>query len=94
MKELSIKKKQNSIIKMIKEDLQNDITLQSTFLNSVYFYPEKAKFLFCDLFVDYNVIFPLIENKTLILKGVEKHQGIKMIRYILNKKKHETDRNT
>jgi hypothetical protein len=82
---MNIQKKQNEIIDSIKKELSNDnIFKPSSFKHSVWFQPECAKFLYNDEYIEYEVIEPLIENKTLRFKKIENHQGEQMIRYVLS----------
>jgi hypothetical protein len=46
--------------------------------------PSSGRFLFADQYTRYEVVEPLIENKTLVFKGIESHQGEKMLRYVLS----------
>jgi hypothetical protein len=85
---IPINEQQENLITILKQELakENKFYKTSTFLNSVWFKPETGRFLFNDYYVRYEVIESLIENKTLIFEGIEKHQGEKMLRYVLNSK--------
>lgn len=78
-------KAQKSIINSIKKELvESDRYLQaSSFRHSVWFSPILGHFLYNDLAVAFDIIQPLIDNKILKFKGIENHQGEKMIRYVL-----------
>ncbi len=78
-------KAQKYIIGSIKKELEeSDKYWQtSSFRHSVWFSPILGHFLYNDLVVGFDIIQPLINNKTLKLKGIENHQGEKMIRYVL-----------
>jgi len=73
---------QQGIINRIKEELKSH-KKPSSYYHSVWFRPLTGRFLFEDMYVYYEVIEPLIDNKTLVFKGVENHQGEKMLRYVL-----------
>lgn len=47
----------------------------------VWYYPEKAWFLFEDTVIDFSLIRQLIDEKVLIFKGIKLHQAIKMALY-------------
>jgi hypothetical protein len=78
-------KAQKFIIGSIKKELEeSDKYWQtSSFRHSVWFSPILGHFLYNDLILGSDIIQPLIDNKTLKLKGIENHQGEKMIRYVL-----------
>lgn len=82
---MDVKKAQEKIISSIKEELSLKDILQkpSSYRHSVWFIPSKARFLYDDTFRKYEIIEPLIESGELIFKGIENHQGEKMLRYTL-----------
>jgi len=83
---ISTEEYQQDIINTIKEELKKkDMRCMrpSSYYHSVWLRPLTGRFLFADRYVYYEVIEPLIDNKTLIFKGVENHQGEKMLRYVL-----------
>jgi len=53
----------------------------STYMCKVWYYPEKAWFLFEDTIIDFALIRQLIDEKVLIFKGIKLHQAIKMALY-------------
>ena len=82
---MNIEKKQNEIIDSMKKELLKDNTLKpSSFRHSIWFRLGCAKFLYNDEYIEYQVIEPLIENKTLRFKRIENHQDEQMIRYVLS----------
>lgn len=82
---MNIEKQQNKIIDSIKKELSKDNILKpSSFRNSVWFQPDCAKFLYDDVCISNKVIEPLIDNEVLIFKGIENHQGERMLRYVLS----------
>jgi hypothetical protein len=83
---MNIKKQQENLINSIEDELgkPEDIGLKhSSFYHSVWFEPLAGRFLYADKWVLYEVVEPLILNKTLLYKGFETHQGQKMLRYVL-----------
>jgi hypothetical protein len=58
--------------------------LESDLTEAVWYYPEKGFFLFEDKIVDTVSILGLIRDQKLLYKGFKKHQGIQMIKYMLN----------
>lgn len=83
---MTTEEQQQDIINTIKEELKKkDMRCMkpSSYRHSVWFRPLTGIFLFEDMYVYYEVIEPLIDNKTLVFKGVENHQGEKMLRYVL-----------
>ena len=63
---------------------ENEFYKPSSFWHSVWFQPSSGRFLFADQYTRYEVVEPLIENKTLIFVGAENHQGEQMLRYVLS----------
>lgn len=82
---INIKEQQQDLIALIKQELaEGNEYKPSSFFHSVWFQPSSGRFLFEDLYTRYSVVEPLIANKTLVFKGVENHQGEKMLRYVLS----------
>jgi hypothetical protein len=83
---MNIEKQQQDIVASIKSELaiKNKFDKPSSFRNSVWFQPSSNRFLFADQYRRYEVIEPLIENKTLTFQSVEIHQGEQMLRYLLS----------
>jgi hypothetical protein len=82
---INIKKQQQDLVASIKEELSEENEYKpSSFWHSVWFQPSAGRFLFGDRYTRYRVVEPLIANKTLVFKGVESHQGEKMLRYVLS----------
>jgi hypothetical protein len=77
---MNIEKQQEALLSSMKNVSLND----SSFYHSVWFLPLSGRFLFADTYIRYEVVEPLIENKTLVFKGIENHQGESMLRYALN----------
>ena len=77
---------QRKIIEAIEHELslKDEFYEPQSMFHSVWFFPECGMFMYADCLVRHEVIRPLIENKTLVFKGVEKHQGELMPRYVLN----------
>lgn len=84
--QMNIEKQQQDLIASIKHELakENEFYKPSSFWHSVWFQPTSARFVFGDQYIRYEVVEPLIENQTLVFKGVEIHQGEKMLRYVLS----------
>lgn len=82
----SIEKNQRSIIEAIKNELsrEDEFYKPQGMFSSVWFLPDVGLFMYADCLVRHEVIRPLIENKTLVFKGIEKHQGELMPRYVLS----------
>jgi hypothetical protein len=78
---------QQHIVETIKDELakQNKYYASSNYFNAVWFRPSSANFLFADKYVEQEIIKPLIDNNILVYKGIEVHQGEKMIKYSLKK---------
>ena len=72
------------------EAIEHELSLEDEFykpqgmFHSVWFLPESGMFMYADCLVRHEVICPLIQNKTLVFKGIEKHQGELMPRYVLS----------
>lgn len=84
---MDIKQQQEAIVASMKAEVskqETDWDKKSSFLHSVWFQPATGRFIFNDLFTRYEVIEPLIEDKTLQFKGVEQHQDEQMLRYVLS----------
>ena len=87
-----VEQQQEYLISSIRQEIEgaykyfNPSFKPSPFRHSVWFQPSSGRFLYDDRYRRYEVIEPLIENKTLVFKGIEKHQGEKMLRYTLPKK--------
>jgi len=83
---MNIEKQQQDLVASIKHELskKNKFYKPSSFYHSVWFQPSSGRFLFADQYTRYEVIEPLIKNKTLVFKGVGNHQGEKMLRYVLS----------
>lgn len=81
-----IKKQQEDLVASIKHELskENEFYTASSLWHSVWFQPSSGRFLFADQYTRYEIIEPLIKDKTLVFKGIEKHQGELMLRYILS----------
>jgi hypothetical protein len=77
---MNIEKQQEALLALMKNATLND----SSFYHSVWFQPSSGRFLFADQYTRYEVVEPLIENKTLVFKGIENHQGESMLRYTLH----------
>ena len=85
---MNIEKQQQDLVASIKHELgkENEFYKPSSFWHSVWFQPSSGRFLFADQYTRYEVVEPLIENKTLVFKGVESHQGEQMLRYVLSRR--------
>jgi len=83
---VSVKKQQQDLVDSIKHELakENEFYKPSSYFHSVWFQPSSGRFLFADQYTRYEIVEPLIENKTLAFKGIENHQGEKMLRYSLS----------
>jgi hypothetical protein len=83
---MNTKKQQQDLVASIKDELskENEFHKPSSFWHSVWFQPSSGRFLFADQYTRYEVVEPLIENKTLVFKSVESHQGEQMLRYVLS----------
>jgi hypothetical protein len=85
---MDIEKQQQSLVALIKDELtlakEDESYKPSSYWHSVWFQPSSGRFLFADQYTRYEVVEPLIENKTLIFEGIENHQGEKMLRYVLS----------
>lgn len=77
-----IKEAQEHIVTCLENEINKEE--QSSYFNAVWFCPEIGGFLYADYPILHSVIFPLIENKTLVYKGLERHRGKLMPKYILN----------
>lgn len=77
---------QRKIIEAIKYELslEDEFYKPKGMFHSVWFLPECGMFMYADCLVRHEVILPLIENKTLVFKGIEQHQGEPMPRYVLS----------
>lgn len=87
MTDKDIELQQQGLIQMMKEEVSRAKEMEinpSSFLHSVWFHPASGRFLFNDQHTRYEIIEPLIENRTLVFKQVGRHQGEYMIRYVLN----------
>jgi hypothetical protein len=84
---MNIEKTQQALVASIKEEFKNfrdnPNRRPSSYRHSVWFQPLSGRFLYDDTFINYEVVEPLIENETLVFKGIENHQGEKMLRYVL-----------
>ena len=82
----SIDLSQRKIIEAIEHELslEDEFYKPQSMFHSVWFFPERGMFMYADCLVRHEVIRPLIENKTLVFKGVEQHQGEPMLRYVLS----------
>jgi hypothetical protein len=81
---------QQNLVDSIKHELSktHKFYKPSSFRHSVWFHPSVGRFLFDDQYRKYEVVEPLIENKTIVFKGIENHQGEKMLRYVLSQDYH------
>ena len=77
---------QRKIIEAIKYELslEDEFYKPQPMFDSVWFYPQRGMFMYADCLVRHEIIRPLIENKTLIFKGMENHQGELMVRYVFH----------
>lgn len=82
---MNIETQQQYIIETMQDELnKTSIAMSpSSYRHSVWFDPKQGLFIFNDYCVKYEVIYPLIEDGTLIYKAFELHQGEKMLRYVL-----------
>ena len=82
----SIDLSQRKIIEAIEHELslEDEFYKPQGMFHSVWFLPERGMFMYADCLVRHEVIRPLIENKTLVFKGIEQHQGESMPRYVLS----------
>mgnify|MGYP006331725593 FL=1 len=82
----SIDLSQRKIIEAIEHELslEDEFYKPKGMFHSVWFLPECGMFMYADCLVRHEVILPLIENKTLVFKGIEQHQGEPMPRYVLS----------
>jgi hypothetical protein len=84
---MEIKEQQENLIAAINKEVlsaKEDEINPSSYLHSVWFQPSSGRFLFFDQYTRYEIVEPLIENKTLVFKGIESHQGEEMLRYVLS----------
>jgi hypothetical protein len=84
---MNIQEEQKKMIDSIKEQISfnEQKTYQSSkWRDSVFFYCSSGEFIYNDACVKHEIIKPLIDNGILLFKGIEKHQGESMPRYILN----------
>ena len=83
---MNIENQQQDLVASIKHELAKDDGFYkgSSMWHSVWFQPSSGRFLFADQYTRYEVIEPLIENKTLTFQSVESHQGEQMLRYVLS----------
>lgn len=83
---MNIEKQQHDLVACIQHELakENEFYKPSSFWHSVFFRPSSGRFLYADEYIRYEVVEPLIENRTLIFKGFEIHQGEQMLRYVLS----------
>ena len=83
--EYQIQLSQRKIIEAIEYELslEDEFYKPQSMFHSVWFFPERGMFMYADCLIRHEVIRPLIENKTLVFKGVEQHQGELMPRYVL-----------
>ena len=84
--EYQIQLSQRKIIEAIEHELslEDEFYKPQSMFHSVWFFPERGMFMYADCLVRHEVIRPLIENKTLVFKGIEQHQGELMPRYVLS----------
>ena len=85
---IPVKQQQEYLIASIRQEIEgmNKHFNPSSYRHSVWFQPSSGRFLYDDRYRRYEVIEPLIKNKTLVFQGIEKHQGEKMLRYTLTQK--------
>jgi hypothetical protein len=83
---MNIENQQQDLVASIKHELAKEDPFYkgSSMWHSVWFQPSSGRFLFADKYTRYEVIEPLIENKTLTFQSVESHQGEQMLRYVLS----------
>jgi hypothetical protein len=89
---MDIKKQQEDLVNSIKNELslKSKIYKTSPYRDSVWFQPKSGRFLFDDTFRKYEIIEPLIESGEFVFKGIENHQGEKMLRYVLSLDRKKT----
>ena len=82
---INIEKQQHELVASMKRELskENEFYKPSSLWHSVWFQPSSGRFLFADQYTLYAVVQPLIQNKILVFKGIESHQGEQMLRYVL-----------
>ena len=82
---MNIEKQQKAIIEAIEHELSlaNEFYKPQGMFHSIWFLPDAGEFMYADTLVKHEVIKPLIEAKKLVYKGIEKHQGELMPRYVL-----------
>jgi len=89
---MDIKKKQKAIVgeqEAIIRAIEHELSLADKFykpqkmFNSVWFLPNIGEFMYANILIKHEIIKPLIRAKKLVYKGIEKHQGELMPRYIL-----------
>ncbi len=76
---------QLKLVRQINDALICPFNCDNNMYTSVWFEPNKGKFLFQDLYIDYDAIIRLIDAKILIYKSFSLHQNIMMLEYKLNK---------
>ena len=83
---MNIEKQQKAIIEAIEHELSlaNEFYKPQGMFHSVWFLPDAGEFMYADALVKHEVIKTLIEAKKLVYKGIEKHQGELMPRYVLS----------
>ena len=83
---MNIEKQQKAIIEAIEHELSlaDEFYKPQGMFHSVWFLPDAGEFMYADALVKHEVIKPLIEAKKLVYKGIEKHQGELMPRYVLS----------
>jgi len=82
---MDTKKQQKALIECINHELakKTGFYKPSPYYHSVWFQCSTGRFIYADKILDFDVVVPLIENKTLVFKAVVNHQGEKMLRYVL-----------
>lgn len=85
-KTMDVKKQQQDLIDSIKSELAKErkFNKPSSFKHSIWFCPTTGGFLYDDRCLKDEIVRPLIEAKIIVFKGMETHQGEKMLRYILS----------
>ena len=73
-----------SLIEIMTKEIEKPKEDQSKYLNSIWFMPESGRFLFNDRFIHFDFVDPLIQSKTIVFKGIEIHQGERILRYVLS----------
>jgi hypothetical protein len=83
---MNTEKHQQELIALIRQELANkdEFYRPSSYFHSVWFQPSSGRFLYADKYTRYEIVEPLIKNKTLVFKGIENHQDEKMLRYVLS----------